>query len=88
MFTDMSEVIEANEAIGHHFFEPDTMAFFESKVETKLFKNQCFITSEKACFEDYTRVYTVRQVNERGAISTVARGFDSLGSALHHLIDI
>lgn len=71
MFKTISEVKAANNALGHHFFAADTMRFFTSKIESTLYKNQHFLTSEKKCFRDYTRVYAVRKVNPDGSITTV-----------------
>lgn len=59
---------------GKHFFSKDTMRFFDSKIESDLFTNNTFITSEKRCFDDYTRVFAVRLFNpETGSIETLER---------------
>ena len=81
MFDTMAEVKKANKEIGHFFFSKDTMRFFDSRVESVLYKNQCFVTSEKACFEDYTRVYTVRQVESDGEINTISDKFRTVEAA-------
>lgn len=52
-----------------HWFDPDTMRFFESKLPRKGFEGPggvFFVSSEKNCFDDYTRVFTVRQLSSRG----------------------
>lgn len=77
----MSEVRKANKEAGFYFFEPATMRFFASRVASPLYKNQTFITSEKRCFEDYTRVYAVRKVSSNGDIKTVKSGFKSIDEA-------
>lgn len=78
MFWTMAQVKEANKANGQYFFSRDTMRFFASKVESKLYyTTQCFITSEKKCFDDYTRVYSVRQVGTNADIKTLARDLTS-----------
>ena len=78
MFWNIEQVKEANKANGYFFFSADTMKFFDSKVVSELdYNTQCFITSEKKCFEDYTRVYNVRQVENDGSIKTLARDFSS-----------
>jgi len=82
MFWNMQQVKEANKAIGNYWFSPKTMAFFDSKVVSRLdYNTQCFITSEKKCFEDYTRVYAVRQVENEGSIKTLARDFRTIEQA-------
>jgi hypothetical protein len=48
---------------GGHFFDRDTMRFFGSRIESDLYKNRCFITSEKN-FDGTKRFYTVRRFNK------------------------
>lgn len=47
-----------------HFFSPDTLRFFRSRIpDTGYLRSDnsiLFITSEKKCFNDLTRVYNVR----------------------------
>lgn len=81
MFNSLSELKEANKEAGFHFFSPDTMRFFASRIESTLYKNQCFITSEKKCFEDYTRVYSVRKANSDASITTVDSQIESIEEA-------
>jgi hypothetical protein len=57
----IADVRRRNGEAGRYFFSPSTMKFFASKVESTLYKNLCFVTSEKKCFEDYTRVFHVRR---------------------------
>lgn len=71
MFKSIQEVKESNKAIGHFWFSDSTMAFFASRVESDLLFNRYFVSSEKACFEDTTRVYHLRQVEENGAVNTL-----------------
>ena len=79
MFKTISEVKQANTNLGHHFFDRDTMRFFDSKIESTLYKNQCFITSEKKCFNDYNRVYAVRRARSNGSIETVGNLLNNFG---------
>lgn len=58
----MSDVRTYNAANGEYFFSRDTMRFFASRVESSLLRGNYFITSEKRCFDDYRRVYSVRLV--------------------------
>lgn len=45
---------------GHHFFDANTMRFWGSKIETDLFENRCFVTSEDN-FDQTSRFYNVRR---------------------------
>jgi hypothetical protein len=89
---NIQEIKKLNKDIGHHFFDLDTMRFFASKVESKLFSNGTFITSEKKCFEDNTRVFAIRQAKYvtnpisgdktfTGEIETLEKGIESLEQA-------
>lgn len=89
MFNTITEVKEANKAINNYFFSADTMRFFDSKVESKLYvKEQCFITSEKKCFDDYTRVYSVRKAENNGSIKTLVQGLTSKEIAKDYIKDL
>ena len=48
---------------GKHFFDRDTMRFFSSRIESGLYKNRCFITSENN-MDGTERFYNVRRFNE------------------------
>lgn len=72
MFTELDQVVEASRANGHHWFSPDTMRYFGTRLESPLIQGRWFITSE--CQDDATmpRMYTVRLVtDDRGTIETV-----------------
>lgn len=83
MFKTMSDVKAKNKEIGHLFFDPDTMKFWDSKVESTLYKGTYFITSEKNAIEGKPRQFSIRQVLRTGEIITVGRGreYSSLESA-------
>ena len=85
MFKTISEVRQANKDRGHHFFSRETIKFFESKVESTLYKNQCFITSEKKCFSDNERVYAIRRARPHGSIETVEKDLKSLVEARNNI---
>jgi len=57
------------------------MRFFASRVESGLYKNQTFITSEKRCFEDYRRVYSVRLARPNGMVDTLFKDISTLEAA-------
>ena len=52
---------KANKAAGMHFFDDETMDFFNSKVETDANRHGFFITSEKNPWGNHPRMYTVRR---------------------------
>lgn len=89
---NIEEIKKLNKDIRHHFFDLKTMKFFSSKVESKLFSNGTFITSEKKCFEDNTRVFSIRRARHTtdlisgnktftGEIETLEKGIKSLEQA-------
>lgn len=63
-FRRIEDIICANQAAGGHFFDKSTMRFFASRKMSGIviIENAdriLFFTSEKKCFDDYTRVYSV-----------------------------
>lgn len=60
----MEDVKRNNKESGQHFFDPDTMKFFRSKVESGLLKQKYFVTSECAG-DDHPRLYTVRKYDPK-----------------------
>ena len=59
----MLEAKAIYKATGSHFFDKDTIEFWGSKIESELYKNRCFITSENN-FDSTARFYTVRRFSE------------------------
>lgn len=43
----MADVRRLNREKGQYFFSPDTMKFFDSRVESELIGNRFFVTSEQ-----------------------------------------
>jgi len=68
-YRTMADVVAANRAIGHHFFDLNTMRCFHSRIESRLIAGKLFITSEKGPEE--IRKYTVREAQPDGTIDTV-----------------
>lgn len=56
----MQETIVRHQNHGGAFFKKKTMKFFNSRVESGLYKNMCFVTSESTFDEKQIR-YTVRR---------------------------
>ena len=68
---------------GSHFFSPDTMRFFSSRIQTTPpYKGRVFVTSERMNWNS-PRLYTVRVVKPSGHIETIGDfgGFTSRQSA-------
>ena len=63
----IQQIKDANKAIGHHWFEPGTLRFFNSRVSGPVIGNM-FVSSEKG--PDGVRRYTIRKCTN-GAINTV-----------------
>ena len=74
MFRTISEIREANRAAGGHFFDPDAMRFFRSRIAPGVIGGRYFISSEQFCptmFADgpcHPRRYTIRTVDDAGRI--------------------
>ena len=60
----IDKIKQANREAGNYFFSKDTMTFFASRVMPRTFyhddKAVFFVTSEKSCFDDPSRVFRVR----------------------------
>jgi hypothetical protein len=72
MFNTLEDAIAANEAAGMFFFTPDTMSFFDSKVEGFYPSpdGAYFTTSEQ--FDDQSpRLWTVRHITDNGKTDTI-----------------
>lgn len=63
---NMSDVIKHHTMKGYHFFDEDTMRFWGSKIESELFNNGTFVTSEDN-FNRTERLYSVRLYNSEDA---------------------
>lgn len=80
---DMDEVRTANRRAGNHFFDADTLSFFQSRVSDLLYAGRLFVTSEKP--RGGVREWTVRAAMDDGSCSTMEPGFRafSTGAAAH-----
>ena len=80
----ISEVKQRLKLGGNHFFDKATMRFFGSRVESSLYKNNTFITSEYTSFDRTNRAYTVRYYDEQtNSIKSISKfgEFSSLSLA-------
>jgi hypothetical protein len=69
-YNTITEIKEANKAIGHHWFSIGTKRFFDSKVESRVLYGQYFISSESLPGAK-ARQYSIRKALENGQIETV-----------------
>ena len=70
-FWRMYQLENHNRNNGYHFFSPDTMRFFKSRVQTvPPYKGRVFVTSEVGSFQP-SRRYTVRCIRPDGQIDTI-----------------
>ena len=68
MYKSIDEIKKSHEAQGGHFFDPDWMRVYNSRIGRTVYKGKYFITSEQ--FKVEPRRYTVKKcVN--GEIETV-----------------
>lgn len=79
-FADIAAVKRANKMAEQHWFSPDSMRFFSSRIESRLIGGRWFITSETpGDFEP--RRFTVREATPAGHIETVGE-FRAYGNKL------
>jgi hypothetical protein len=77
------EIKENNKQNSRYFFNKQTMKFFNSKIESKLYADNTFITSERENLQT-PRTYTIRiALDNGGEIGTIGKfqQFESLISA-------
>ena len=86
-YADMADVRQANQDIGHHWFERSTMRFFNTKIESRLIAGKRFITSERGP-QDTRKKYTIREAQADGTIDTIGtfQGFSTLAQAKAHVL--
>ena len=65
----ISEVKAIVRSNGYHFFDKDTMKYCGTRIETSVFKNGCYVTSEDNFYKT-KRLYTVRRFNGK-SIDTI-----------------
>lgn len=81
MYSNIREIKLANKRVGGNWFEPETMSFFASKVNDKVYHGKFFITSEQFEATDYAkerfgwtdgpRKFSVRMCRPDGRIITI-----------------
>lgn len=86
----MSEAIRTYNMSGGYFFSPDTMKFWESKIETELINDEYFVTSEPDMYgrsrrctvrrftKGYTEVETVGGFRQYGSVRMAVRDIENI----------
>jgi hypothetical protein len=86
LLTDIFSVDDIKRKHSGHFFSPDTMRFFKSRLIQDVFPTDkglvYFVTSEKACFNDETRVFNVRAYSIKNDSFDTIETLSSRASAL------
>jgi hypothetical protein len=67
---EMRRIIEANDAVGQHFFEVGAMRFFNSTLYPYVYAGRYFITGERIDF-DHPERFTIRVALDSGYVNTV-----------------
>lgn len=82
LYRDTDDVKLAARNMGSHFFDPDTMRFFGSRIGSAVYGGRFFVTSEQREWNTPRR-YTVRVVTPAGR----GRSFDITDAGGFHSID-
>lgn len=81
-FQTMAEVKKANKAAGQFWFSPNTLRFFDSRIESELLGGEFFVTSEHRPGD--RRKFSVRRVTPDAHIENVGEfyAYATLAAAL------
>ena len=69
-YSTIEEIKHANAASGGHWFAPDTMRFFGSRISHEIIGGCLFVSSELD-FDGGQRWYTLRRARPDGGIETI-----------------
>ena len=78
-YQDIEEIKQANKELGHHWFDTDTMKFFNCRIHGGVIRGKYFVTSEASDILNQPRRYSIRSADETGAIQT-HNGFGNYAS--------
>ena len=72
-FPSIGHIIDANKNSGYHFFDPNAMRGFRSRVHNAVYGGCAFVTSEQFAFRGRTepREYRVRVAMADGSIKSL-----------------
>lgn len=65
----VSQIKYANKQAGYHFFDPETLQYFKSRIGTTVYGGNMFITSEQ--HDNSPRMYTIRKIEDNGDITNI-----------------
>src|SRR4051794_19932627 len=68
-FFTVEQIKQANRDAGQHFFSPDTMRFFKSRVMDFVTGGRFFVTSEQNGYSD-PRMWSIREAMPDGTIES------------------
>ena len=71
-YRTVQQFIRENKANGYHFFSPDTMRVWGTRVHSELYSGCVFVTSDRTF--DGGRAYSVRITCKDGSVHTVDMG--------------
>jgi hypothetical protein len=71
-FKTVNDVKQANERLGHHWFSPETLRFFSSRIGRTLYGGRYFITSEQYD-HNAPRRYSIREASPDGSVRTIGK---------------
>lgn len=80
-WTSIDEIRAANKRIGSFWFSRATMRFFKSIVYPTVYNGRYFVTSEEP--PSGKRLFSVRVVDNRGAVKTANDRFETQANAVH-----
>jgi hypothetical protein len=88
-YKTMADVKEAVRLIGNHWFDKETMRFFNCRIESRLLRGSYFVTSERQPGE-HPRLFSVRQAQPDGSIQTIGKFQEhkTLAAALEAVAEI
>lgn len=77
MYKSIGAMKKANRALGRHWFDPRSVEFFDSRIESKVIRGRYFISSSQ--IHDYgvdpeyhgPRTLKVHRVSDDGAVDTL-----------------
>lgn len=73
MYATIEAIEQANRAIGHHWFDTDSLRFFRSRVSSRIYPTPsgAFFVSSECGSRQKARRYSVRFCDARGRIETI-----------------
>lgn len=80
-FSDMQDLRDQFNRTGNHFFDRDTLRFFDSKIGDDLYGGRVFVTSEKDGTSPRRWTVCIAEVLEGGNYSVISLSFQALHSS-------